>query len=83
MTYIYYAVIQGLLPWVKLVDTFEAQYTYITNDDTVFTLRTNLEAPRYRLITIDLQEPEQKHWKTLIPQHEKDVLGKRTPAESA
>ncbi|ROL52961.1 Prolyl endopeptidase [Anabarilius grahami] len=67
--------ITGLLPWVKLVDTFEAQYTYITNDDTVFTLRTNLEAPRYQLITIDLQEPEQKHWKTLIPQHEKDVLG--------
>ncbi|XP_067268221.1 prolyl endopeptidase-like [Chanodichthys erythropterus] len=67
--------ITGLLPWVKLVDTFEAQYTYITNDDTVFTLRTNLEAPRYRLISIDLQEPEQKYWKTLIPQHEKDVLG--------
>ncbi|KAG1935247.1 prolyl endopeptidase-like [Pimephales promelas] len=67
--------ITGLLPWVKLVDTFEAQYTYITNEGTVFTLRTNLEAPRYRLITIDLQKPEQKHWNTLIPQHEKDVLG--------
>uniref|UniRef100_A0A672S7K6 Prolyl endopeptidase n=1 Tax=Sinocyclocheilus grahami TaxID=75366 RepID=A0A672S7K6_SINGR len=64
-----------LLPWVKLVDTFEAQYTYITNEGTVFTLRTNLDAPRYRLITIDLQKPEQTHWKTLIPQHEKDVLG--------
>uniref|UniRef100_A0A673K0L0 Prolyl endopeptidase n=1 Tax=Sinocyclocheilus rhinocerous TaxID=307959 RepID=A0A673K0L0_9TELE len=67
--------ITGLLPWVKLVDTFEAQYTYITNEGTVFTLRTNLDAPRYRLITIDLQKPEQTHWKTLIPQHEKDVLG--------
>uniref|UniRef100_A0A672T843 Prolyl endopeptidase n=1 Tax=Sinocyclocheilus grahami TaxID=75366 RepID=A0A672T843_SINGR len=67
--------ITGLLPWVKLVDTFEAQYTYITNEGTVFTLRTNLDAPRYRLITIDLQKPEQTHWKTLIHQHEKDVLG--------
>uniref|UniRef100_A0A8C2IJG5 Prolyl endopeptidase n=1 Tax=Cyprinus carpio TaxID=7962 RepID=A0A8C2IJG5_CYPCA len=67
--------ITGLLPWVKLVDTFEAQYTYITNEGTLFTLRTNLDAPRYRLITIDLQKPEQTHWKTLIPQHEKDVLG--------
>lgn len=67
--------ITGLLPWVKLVDTFEAQYTYITNEDTVFTLRTNLNAPRYCLINIDLKKPEQTHWKTLIPQHEKDVLG--------
>lgn len=67
--------ITGVLPWVKLVDTFEAQFTYITNEDSLFTLRTNLGAPRYRLITIDLTKPERTHWNTLIPQHEKDVLG--------
>ncbi|XP_051992604.1 prolyl endopeptidase-like [Xyrauchen texanus] len=67
--------ITGLLPWVKLVDTFEAQYTYITNEGTVFTLRTNLDAPRYRLINIDLQKPERTQWRNLIFQHEKDVLG--------
>ncbi|XP_056598190.1 prolyl endopeptidase-like [Triplophysa dalaica] len=67
--------ITGLLPWVKLVDTFEAKYSYITNEGTVFTLRTNLDAPRYRLINVDLQKPEQTHWRSLIPQHLKDVLG--------
>ncbi|KAG7263651.1 hypothetical protein CRUP_037983 [Coryphaenoides rupestris] len=45
--------ITGLLPWVKLIDNFDAEYEYVTNEDTVFTFKTNLEAPRYRLINID------------------------------
>uniref|UniRef100_A0A673AT39 Prolyl endopeptidase n=1 Tax=Sphaeramia orbicularis TaxID=375764 RepID=A0A673AT39_9TELE len=69
--------ITGLLPWVKIVDNFEAQYSYITNEGTVFTFRSNLDAPRYRVINIDLQKPEKQHWTTLIPQHEKDVLGEK------
>lgn len=67
--------ITGLLPWVKLVNNFEAQYSYITNEGSVFTFRTNLQAPRYRLINIDLQKPDPAHWHNLIPQHDKDVLG--------
>ncbi|XP_061597969.1 prolyl endopeptidase-like [Cololabis saira] len=67
--------IKGLLPWVKLVDNFEAQYSYVTNEGTVFTFRSNLDAPRYTLINIDIQKPERQHWTTLIPQHDKDVLG--------
>ncbi|XP_066498602.1 prolyl endopeptidase-like [Hoplias malabaricus] len=67
--------ISGLLPWVKLVDTFEAQYSYVTNEGTVFTFRTNLDAPRYRVININLQEVDREKWTTLIPQHDKDVLG--------
>ncbi|MEQ2197444.1 hypothetical protein XENOCAPTIV_029599 [Xenoophorus captivus] len=67
--------IKGLLPWVKLVDNFEAQYSYVTNEGSVFTFRSNLDAPRYRLINIDIQNPDRQNWTTLIPQHEKDVLG--------
>ncbi|XP_054910944.1 prolyl endopeptidase-like [Poeciliopsis prolifica] len=67
--------IQGLLPWVRLVDDFEAQYSYVTNEGSVFTFRSNLDAPRYRLINIDIQNPDRQNWTTLIPQHDKDVLG--------
>ncbi|XP_062385621.1 prolyl endopeptidase-like isoform X2 [Sardina pilchardus] len=67
--------IKGMLPWVKLVDNFEAQYSYVTNEGSVFTFRTNLEAPRYRLINIDLQKPDPAQWSTLISEHPKDVLG--------
>ncbi|KAK5883378.1 hypothetical protein CesoFtcFv8_019715 [Champsocephalus esox] len=67
--------ITGLLPWVKLVDNFDAQYSYVTNEGTVFTFHSNLDAPRYCLINIDIQKADRQHWTTLIPQHDKDVLG--------
>ncbi|XP_075961859.1 prolyl endopeptidase isoform X1 [Anarhichas minor] len=67
--------IAGLLPWVKLVDNFDAQYSYVTNEGSVFTFRSNLDAPRYCLLNIDVQKPDRQHWTTLIPQHDKDVLG--------
>ncbi|KAF6737590.1 Prolyl endopeptidase [Oryzias melastigma] len=66
--------ITGLLPWVKLIDNFDAEYEYVTNEGTLFTFKTNLDAPRYRLINIDFHSPEQSSWKELIPQHDKDVI---------
>ncbi|KAK6474583.1 prolyl endopeptidase-like isoform X2 [Huso huso] len=66
--------IKGLLPWVKVIDNFDAKYSYITNEETVFTFLTNLDAPRSRVINIDLSDCDPTHWRTLIPEHHKDVL---------
>ncbi|CAG03646.1 unnamed protein product, partial [Tetraodon nigroviridis] len=66
--------ITGLLPWVKLIDNFDAEYEYVTNEDTQFTFKTNLDAPRYRLINIDFACPDPSSWKELLPQHDKDVI---------
>uniref|UniRef100_A0A671PIP4 Prolyl endopeptidase n=1 Tax=Sinocyclocheilus anshuiensis TaxID=1608454 RepID=A0A671PIP4_9TELE len=67
--------ITGLLPWVKLIDNFDAEYEYVTNEETVFTFKTNLDAPQYRLINIDFAQPSIiSQWKELIPQHDKDVI---------
>lgn len=41
------------LPFVRAIDNFEAEYEVIANDGARFYLRTNLEAPRYRIIAID------------------------------
>lgn len=64
------------MPWVKLIDNFDAEYEYVTNEDTLFTFKTNLDAPRYRLINIDFASADPSNWKELIPQHDKDVIGK-------
>lgn len=66
----------GILQWVKLIDNFEAEYEYVTNEGTVFTFKTNRHSPNYRLINIDFSDPEESKWKVLVPEHEKDVLGK-------
>ncbi|KAL6212729.1 hypothetical protein ACLB2K_017947 [Fragaria x ananassa] len=61
-----------LLPVVMLVDTFEARYHAIANDDTVFTFLTNKDAPKYKLVRVDLKEPTV--WTDVIKESEKDVL---------
>ncbi len=55
-------------PVVKLLDDFDAEYHFIDNDGPVFWIKTDLEAPRGRLIAIDTRHPERAHWKTLVPQ---------------
>jgi prolyl oligopeptidase len=55
-------------PVVKLLDDFDAQYVFIDNDGPVFWFRTDLDAPRGRLISIDTRHPERSNWKTLVAQ---------------
>jgi prolyl oligopeptidase len=60
-------------PVVKLIDNWDAQYEYVANDGTIFYLKTNLNAPRSKLISIDIEHPEEEKWKVLIPESE-DVM---------
>ncbi|EOA36816.1 hypothetical protein CARUB_v10008428mg [Capsella rubella] len=62
----------ALLPFVKLIDTFDAQYIAIANDETFFTFFTNKDGPKYKLVRVDLKEPS--IWSDVIAEHENDVL---------
>ncbi len=55
-------------PVVKLLDDFDAQYVFIDNDGPIFWFRTDFDAPRGRLISIDTHHPERASWKTLVAQ---------------
>jgi prolyl oligopeptidase len=59
---------------VELINGFDANYGVIDNDGPVFYLRTNLNAPKGRIIAIDTRKPERDNWKELVPQAN-DVLG--------
>jgi prolyl oligopeptidase len=54
---------------VKLLDDFDAEYRFIDNDGPVFWIRTDLDAPRGKLIAIDTRHPEKANWKTLVEQN--------------
>lgn len=58
---------------VKLLDDFDASYGFVASDGPVFYFRTDLDAPRGRLIAIDTRHPERASWREIIPQAE-DVL---------
>ena len=53
---------------VKLLDDFDAQYQFVDNDGPVFWIRTDLDAPRGKLIAIDTRHPEKANWKTVVEQ---------------
>ncbi|MDB6113354.1 MAG: Prolyl endopeptidase [Lacunisphaera sp.] len=58
---------------VKLVDVIEATYDVIGNRGPVLFVRTDLDAPRQKIITIDLTAPDKANRKTLVPES-KDVI---------
>lgn len=58
---------------VKLIDVLEAQYGVIGNAGSVLLVDTDLDAPRHRIIAIDLAQPDRANWKTLVPES-KDVI---------
>jgi prolyl oligopeptidase len=53
---------------VELLNDFDADYGLIHNDGPVFYFRTDLDAPRYRVIAIDTRKPERASWREVIPQ---------------
>jgi len=53
---------------VELLPDADASYQLIDNVGTKFYFRTDLKAPRYRVIVIDLNKPDRANWVEVIPQ---------------
>jgi prolyl oligopeptidase len=53
---------------VDLIDDFENEYTLVGNDGPVLYFKTDLSAPRGRLIAIDLRKPDRTAWKEILPE---------------
>ncbi|KAJ3681937.1 hypothetical protein LUZ60_014510 [Juncus effusus] len=62
----------SLLPFIKFIDNFDAQYHYIANDDSLFTFITNKNAPKKKLVRIDFSQPDS--WEEVVQEDEKNVL---------
>lgn len=66
--------ISGPLPLKCIVDKFEAEYNYVTNDGPVIMFHTDKNAPLFRLVNINLEQPHEEHWIDVIPEDQKNVL---------
>ncbi len=58
---------------VELISEFEAQYSLIDNDGTTFWFQTDLDAPKGKVIAIDITSPDRENWQTLIPEAEETL----------
>ncbi|APW63004.1 Prolyl endopeptidase [Paludisphaera borealis] len=65
-----------------LVGEFDAEYEFLDNDGPVFWFKTNKNAPRGRVVAIDVRNPQPERWVELVPQADEtldgvDVVGGR------
>jgi prolyl oligopeptidase len=64
---LYYRDVQSDGPFIELLDAADAHYAFIAHVDGFFYFLTDLDAPRGRLIAIDLDHPAREHWREIIP----------------
>lgn len=62
-------------PVIELISEFEAEFSVIDNEGTTFWVRTDLDAPRGRLIAIDIANPDRAHWREVIPESDETMQG--------
>ena len=60
---------------VELISEFEASYSVIDNDGDRFWVKTDLDAPRGRVIEINLEQPEKANWQEIIPESPETLRG--------
>ncbi len=64
----FYRDMQRQTEFVELISELEATYELVGNDGTKFYFYTNLDAPRGRLIAVDIDRPQKDNWQTLVPE---------------
>ncbi len=67
---------------VEFLNDFDADYGFVDNDGPIFYFRTDLNAPRYRLIAVDIRHPERAEWKEIVPQSADMLQGVSSVGES-
>jgi prolyl oligopeptidase len=53
---------------VKLLDNFDAAYSFVGNRGTRFWFQTDLQASRGKIIEIDVNQPARENWKVIVPE---------------
>lgn len=79
---VYYAPLAGVDPAgygslnvTKMLTGFEASYDFIGNDGSRFYFQTNLDAPKGRVIAIDVSDPDRANWQEVIPESRDTLQG--------
>jgi len=55
---------------VNVVNNFEKENSIVDNDGDKLFIYTNLNAPNYRVVTVDVKAPQPANWNDLIPETE-------------
>lgn len=57
---------------IPLINDFDNNHSVVTNTENILLVHTNFLAPNYRLVSINLAQPDKSNWSDIIP--EKDQV---------
>lgn len=60
---------------IELISEFEASYSFIDRDKNTFWFRTDLDAPKGKVIAININHPERNNWNTIVSEAEETLEG--------
>ncbi len=60
--------------FIELVDDFENDFSLVGNHGSRLFFLTNIDAPMYKLIEIDIENPKKDNWKDVIAEKKSQVL---------
>src|SRR5687767_14752140 len=61
-------------PLVQISDDYFKEINYVENEGDRFLFSTNIDAPNYRVIAVDLSKTEKENWSTVIPETENVLI---------
>lgn len=66
----YYRPLESQGDFIRLLDTADAHYQFLGNQGETFYFYTDHQAPKGKVIAIDLAQPAPEDWRTVIPEAE-------------
>jgi prolyl oligopeptidase len=60
--------------FIRLLDKADATYDFVGNDGETFYFHTNLDAPKGRIVAVDIQNPDPENWREIIPEADDVIL---------
>jgi prolyl oligopeptidase len=67
-SHIYYKEVEADSEFLPLITTEGTISEFLGNEDNIFYFLTNDEAPRKRIISIDINQPDKENWITVVPE---------------
>ncbi|HUR30013.1 MAG TPA: prolyl oligopeptidase family serine peptidase, partial [Saprospiraceae bacterium] len=61
-------------PLVQISNDYFTEINYVENQGTRFLLSTNIDAPNYKVVAIDLAKPAKENWSVVIPETENVLI---------
>lgn len=61
--------------FMPVLDKWDASYSYMGNIGSTFYFRTNKDASRYRVFSMDVNNPDPSNWKSIIPENKYTMRG--------